>query len=66
MEKDFVMVGEGIDDFKLYLAAKERPDGGREVFVSGLDLWSGLPEGRTLLSGIFAYLARYKPHVKCL
>ena len=66
VEKDFVMVGEGIDDFKLYLAAKERSDGGREVFVSGLDLWSGLPEGRTLLSEIFAYLAKYKLHVKCL
>ena len=55
-EGDFVVVGEGVDDFKLYLAAKTRADGGREVFVSGLDVFADLPEARTLLRDIFAYL----------
>ena len=57
-EKDFVIVGEGNTDFKLYLAAKTRPDGGREVFVSGLDVFADMPESHALLSDILSYLKR--------
>ena len=57
-EKDFIAVGEGNSDFKLYLAAKERADGGREVFVSGLDIFSDAVEARTLLSDIYRYLSK--------
>ena len=55
--RDFVMVGEGNVDFKLYLAAKTRPDGSREAFVSGLDLDAPLVEAATLKRSIFAWLA---------
>ena len=55
-EKDYVMVGEGNTDCKLYLAAKTRPDGGREVFVSGLDIESPVVEAVTLRQGILAWL----------
>lgn len=57
-EEDYVMVGEGLKDAYLYLAAKERPDGGREVFVSGLDLWSDTPEGTSLFKNILDWLSQ--------
>ena len=57
-ERDFVMAGEGNTDFKLYLAAKTRSDGGREVFVSGLDVFADVPEARTLLKGILTFLTK--------
>ena len=60
-EKDFVMVGEGNTDCKLYLAAKTRPDGGREVFVSGLDITSSFVEAVTLRRGILAWLRVGRP-----
>ena len=59
-EKDFVMVGEGNYDFKLYLAAKTRPDGGREAFVSGLDLEAPSVESAALRRNVLAWLARGK------
>ena len=52
-----VTVGEGNSDFKLYLAAKTRPDGGREVFVSGLDVFCGTVEGNRLYSSILKWAA---------
>jgi hypothetical protein len=55
-EKDFIMVGEGNVDFKLYLAAKVRPDGGREVFVSGLDVFSNRPQAQALLNDIVEWM----------
>ena len=55
VEKDFIMVGEGNTDFKLYLAAKVRPDGGREVFVSGLDVFSDRPESKFLLKDLCSF-----------
>ena len=55
---DFIMVGEGNVDFKLYLAAKTRADGGREVFVSGLDVFSENPAAKALLGDIVAWLAK--------
>jgi hypothetical protein len=55
-EKDFIMVGEGNTDFKLYLAAKVRPDGGREVFVSGLDVFSNRPQAQALLNDIVEWM----------
>ena len=55
---DFIMVGEGNVDFKLYLAAKTRADGGREVFVSGLDVFSENPAAKALLSDIVGWLAK--------
>ena len=54
-EDDFIAVGEGATDARLYLAAKTRPDGGREVFVSGLDIMSDLPESVSLFNGIAAW-----------
>ena len=54
-EDDFIAVGEGATDARLYLAAKTRPDGGREVFVSGLDVMSDLPESVSLFNGIAAW-----------
>lgn len=56
-EKDYIMLGEGNDDFKLYLAAKTRPDGGKEVFVSGLDVFRETVEARALLADIVRYLS---------
>jgi hypothetical protein len=55
--EDFIMVGEGNVDFKLYLAAKTRADGGREVFVSGLDVFSENPAAKALLGDIVDWLA---------
>jgi hypothetical protein len=55
---DFIMVGEGNVDFKLYLAAKIRPDGGREVFVSGLDVFSSRPQSQALLRDILDWLQK--------
>ena len=54
-ERDFVAVGEGATDARLYLAAKVRPDGGREVFISGLDVSSDLPESVSLFNNIAAW-----------
>ena len=51
-EDDFIAVGEGATDAQLYLAAKVRPDGGREVFVSGLDVMSDLPESVSLFNNL--------------
>ena len=55
-ERDFIAVGEGGNDAYLYLAAKVRPDGGREIFVSGLDLASDTPEGICLYNGLIDWL----------
>ena len=57
-KEDFIMVGEGNSDFKLYLAAKTRSDGGREVFVSGLDVFSENPAAKALLGDIVGWLAK--------
>ena len=57
-EKDYVIVGEGLKDAYLYLAAKERPDGGREVYVSGLDLSGATPESASLRRNLLAWLAK--------
>ena len=56
--RDYVMVGEGMKDAYLYIAAKERPDGGREVFVSGLSLGCGTVEANFLLSELLRWVAR--------
>ena len=55
---DAVMITEGATHFSLNLAAKIRPDGGREVFVSGLDVFSRQPEARLLLKNIYDWLAK--------
>ena len=57
-KEDFIMVGEGNTDFKLYLAAKTRSDGGREVFVSGLDVFSSNPAAKALLRDIVGWLTK--------
>ena len=51
-EESCVAVGEGSEGTYLYLAAKERPDGGREAFVAGLDVVSDLPESISLFNNI--------------
>ena len=55
-EKDMVIVGEGLKDAYLYLGAKTLPDGRREVLVSGLDVTSDTPEGRSLLANALKWL----------
>ena len=55
-ERDFVAVGEGAAEAYLYMAAKERPDGGREVFVSGLDVKSDAPEAVVLWNNLLNWL----------
>ncbi|MBQ6915918.1 MAG: hypothetical protein IJQ65_09355 [Kiritimatiellae bacterium] len=57
-EKDMVIVGEGRSDAYLYLGAKTLLDGRREVLVSGLDITSDTPEGRSLLLNILKWLGR--------
>ena len=59
-EKDYVIVGEGLKDAYLYLAAKERPDGGREIYVSGLDVFGASPEGRALRRNLMDWLSKRK------
>ena len=54
--EDFVIVGEGMKDAYLYLGARTRPDGGREAFVSGLDLSSDTPEGNFLFGEILKWV----------
>ena len=54
-EADFIAVGEGSTETFLHLAAKERPDGGREVFVSGLDVMSDTPEGISLYNSLLEW-----------
>ena len=54
---DAVMVTEGCSRFVLNLAAKRRPDGGREAFVSGLDVFSDQPEAKLLLKNICLWLS---------
>ena len=56
-EKDMVIVGEGLKDAYLYLAAKELPDGRREVLVTGLDVTSDTPEGNSLRANLLDWLA---------
>lgn len=56
-ECDYVIVGEGRRDAYLYLAAKEREDGSREVFVSGLDITSPTIEGRSLRRNLLQWLS---------
>ena len=56
-EKDMVIVGEGRNDAYLYLAAKTRPDGRKEVLVSGLDITSDTPEGNSLRANLLNWLA---------
>ena len=55
---EVVAVGEGKKDAYLYIAAKERPDGGREVLVSGLSLGCGTVEANFLLSELLRWAAR--------
>lgn len=55
-EKDFIAVGETDVDARLYLAAKTRSDGGREVFVAGLDIMSDRPESIVLWNNILDWL----------
>jgi len=57
-ENDYVIVGEGLKDACLYLAAKERPDGGREVYVSGLDISGTTPESASLRANLLRWLAQ--------
>ena len=55
-EGDYLAVGEGCKDAYLYLAAKERPDGSREVFVSGIDITSDRIESVTLRNNLINWL----------
>jgi hypothetical protein len=55
-EEDYVIVGEGLKDAYLYLAAKVRPDGGREVYVSGLDISGATPESASLRANLLRWL----------
>ena len=55
-EEDYVIVGEGLKDVYLYLAAKVRPDGGREVYVSGLDISGTTPESASLRANLLRWL----------
>ena len=57
-EKDFVAVGETDVDARLYLAARMRPDGGREVFVAGLDVTSDLPESVSLFNNLVQWVEK--------
>lgn len=57
-EKDYVIAGEGVKDAYLYLAAKERPDGGREVYVSGLDISGSTIESASLRANIMRWLSQ--------
>ena len=62
---DAVMITEGCSRFALNLAAKQRPDGGREAFVSGLDIFSGQPEAKLLLKNVYRWLSeRQTPHAQ--
>ena len=51
-----MIVGEGLKDAYLYLAAKVRPDGGREVYVSGLDISGTTPESASLRANLVNWL----------
>jgi hypothetical protein len=57
-EKDYVIAGEGVKDAYLYLAAKDRPDGGREVYVSGLDISGSTIESASLRANIMRWLSQ--------
>lgn len=63
-EDDFIVVGEGGTDVRLYLAAKTRPNGGREVFVSGLDVTSDLPESISLFNGLLQWVENNNSGIK--
>lgn len=56
--EDAVVVTEGQRACFLNFAAKERPDGSREVLVSGVDVFANLPEARLLKKNIFAWLEK--------
>jgi hypothetical protein len=56
----YVAVSEGAKDAHLLLAAKERTDGSREVFVSGLDIESNFAESRSLRYNILKWLSQGK------
>ena len=55
--EDAVMITEGCSRFALNLAAKQRPDGGREAFVSGLDVFSDQPEAKLLIRNVYRWLS---------
>ena len=57
-ERDYVMVGEGLRDAYLYLAAKERPDGSREALVAGLDISGTAVEGASLRANVLSWLSK--------
>ena len=63
-EEDYVIVGEGLKDAYLYLAAKVRPDGGREVYVSGLDLSGTTPESASLRANLLRWLMGARSEVE--
>ena len=60
-EEDYVIVGEGLKDAYLYLAAKVRQDGGREVYVSGLDISGTTPESASLRANLMGWLKSRGP-----
>ena len=56
----YVAVSEGSKDAYLLLAAKQRADGSREVFLSGLDIESNFAESRSLRYNILNWLSQGK------
>ena len=63
-EEDYVIVGEGLKDVYLCLAAKMRPDGGREVYVSGLDISGTTPESASLRANLLRWLVGARSEVE--
>jgi hypothetical protein len=61
-EEDYVIVGEGLKDAYLYLAAKVRADGGREIYISGLDISGTTPESASLRANLMRWLAHGERH----
>lgn len=59
-EADYIAVGEGLQDAYLYLAARERADGSREVLAAGLDVVSDTAESRSLRRNLLKWLAEGK------
>ena len=61
-EEDYVIVGEGLKDAYLYLAAKVRADGGREIYISGLEISGATPESASLRANLMRWLAHGERH----
>ena len=59
-EADYIAVGEGLQDAYLYLAARERADGSREVLAAGLDVVSDTAESSSLRRNLLKWLAEGK------